>query len=179
MHTGTRLTFFSLQHQFLFSRARTHAHIILLLTCQCQSGQSHRFSGLCTRDSSAKFCGTHGRHPQTREAVPECKKGANAETLCAAPRSSVHCSNQAFLKVDSQSSTPMVVTRCLSLAFTAALVKRVNVQTSACFREKSTRPQTQRTCSFIDAAVCFAGKRCTVPGTTEALSRVASVMIGS
>ena len=74
------------------SFARTHAHILLLLTCQCQSRQSHRFSGFCTRDSSAKFYGTHGRHPQTREAVPECKKGANAETLCVAPRSSVHCS---------------------------------------------------------------------------------------
>ena len=75
----------------------------------------------------------------------------------------------------------------LFLAFTAALLKRVIVQTSACSRETSAlhireeHPQglkgKRRFHHDSWATLCFAGKRCTVPGTSRVVS--CSIELGS
>ena len=170
------ITFF-----LLLIKSSVHAR---MHTFRCYShervGHSHRFSGLCTRDSSAKFYCTHGRQSTNpRYCTYVSQRG---DFLCSwwAPRSS--CRTVQSRTFESQFS----VLRSHGghkLLFpslhSSAEKKKGRTSCSRRLNAEEKHPQGPKRQRLGNAQLRWEEIYITVPGTTKALSRVASVELGS
>ena len=125
------------------------------------------------------FMALTGDSPQTPETAPTW---VNVETFSAVGELLDRYAGQfshALLKVNSQCSAPMAAISCFSLPFTAALKKKVERPVPDAWMLKRNIHKVPNANDSV--TLSFAGKRycITVPGTTKALSRVASVELGS
>ena len=161
---------------------RTHAHILFFLTCQCPSGQSHRFSGVCTGEYTAKIYHSRETSHKPERLCLNAKQGANAETFSAVGKLLDHQHSVLVVRHFWKSALRAPIPLWLHAAFPLHSQQRCwkSERPDICIIGQK-HPQSPKRKTTAFTALCFARKRCrsTVPGTTRALSRVASVELGS